>query len=309
MTDVTLHIYDVGTNTKVGKVNEYLEAMGTGAFHGAVEVNGVEWSYGYSPDGTGVFRCPPKGCTAHHYRESLSMGQTKLSKAEVDALVQELKGDWPGFQYDLLRHNCVIFSKTFVDKLGCGPVPGWVTNLAGAGATLMDGFEVGKKKVDEAAIIARAKAGEIDAKYDISGKYQAGAKIILEKAGKFDEEYKVREKALKAAVIARQKAGEAHQAAKEKASAIHKEADDDGDGQVSWEEAKDFLREKAQKTPDIVIGAMSALATAVKTKAAEVHAAADANQDGKVSMDEAVDLSKTKATECGASCQSACSIQ
>ena len=36
------------------------------------------------------------------------------------------KEDWPGFEYDLLRRNCCLFSKEFVEQLGTGPVPGWV---------------------------------------------------------------------------------------------------------------------------------------------------------------------------------------
>ena len=38
--EVTLHIYHVSTDSRVGSINEYLEAMGTGAFHAGVEVNG-----------------------------------------------------------------------------------------------------------------------------------------------------------------------------------------------------------------------------------------------------------------------------
>ena len=85
---VTLHIYHVSTDSRVGAVNEYLEAMGTGAFHAGVEVNGKEWSYGYSPDGSGVFSCSPKGCKAHVYKDSLEMGECQKSSAEIEAIIQ-----------------------------------------------------------------------------------------------------------------------------------------------------------------------------------------------------------------------------
>ena len=75
-----------------------------------------------------------------------------------------MKGDWLGLDYDLLRKNCCLFSKALVEKLGVGPVPGWVTNLAAAGATLHDGILKGKEYADKAAIMAKAKAGEFDEK-------------------------------------------------------------------------------------------------------------------------------------------------
>ena len=90
-TPVTLHIYHVSTNSTVGTVNEYLEAIGTGAFHAGVEVNGVEWSYGYAPDRTGVFSNPPKGCKAHVYKDSLDMGETSKTEKEIDEILEQLK--------------------------------------------------------------------------------------------------------------------------------------------------------------------------------------------------------------------------
>jgi len=71
---VKLHIYDVSTNPTVGKINETLSVVGTGGFHGAVEVYGTEYSYGFVQDGTGIFSNAPKGCLIHHYRESLDIG-------------------------------------------------------------------------------------------------------------------------------------------------------------------------------------------------------------------------------------------
>ena len=152
---VTLHIYHVSTDSRVGAVNEYLEAMGTGAFHAGVEVKSregnLEWSYGYSPDNTGIFSCPPKGCKAHVYKDSIDMGETEKSEEEVSQIIEDMKAEWLGLDYDLLRKNCCLFSKALVDKLGAGPVPSWVTNLAAAGATLHDGILKGKAYADKAS--------------------------------------------------------------------------------------------------------------------------------------------------------------
>ena len=66
MSLVTLHVYDI-TNTSYESANAAItnlnrftkDALGAGGiFHGAVEVNGYEWSFGYCDQGTGViFRC------------------------------------------------------------------------------------------------------------------------------------------------------------------------------------------------------------------------------------------------------------
>ncbi|CAL1171941.1 unnamed protein product [Cladocopium goreaui] len=282
---VTLHIYHVSTDSRVGKINEYLEAMGTGAYHAGVEVNAKEWSYGYTPDNTGVFPCPPKGCKAHVYKESIDMGETEKSKTEIDNIIEEMKENWLGIDYDLLHKNCCLFSAELVKKLGVGPVPSWVTNLAAAGATLHHGILQGKEYADKAAIMAKAKAGEFDAKYDISGKTKAAAKEVLEAAGRFDEQYRVRERAVLAAAAAQAKAGELGKAAQEHAAALHKEMDKDGDGQVSVDELRAYL----------------------KNKAAAAHAAIDKDGDGKITFDEAKSYAADRAGQCG--CAADCTVQ
>merc|ERR1719277_1721999 len=101
---VTLHVYDLGT--AFAGVNMLGRAVGTGAFHAAVEVHGKEWSFGAfsnGPHGSGIFWCPPKGCSAHSYREGLPMGNTTLSKKEFNRLLDRLAREWPGTDYDLLR--------------------------------------------------------------------------------------------------------------------------------------------------------------------------------------------------------------
>lgn len=188
---ITLHIYDVTTETTVRAVNGVFRAVGTGAFHAAVEVLGVEYSFGYIEEGTGVFACEPKLCDMHNYRESLPMGESPLSPSEVADLIAKLSAEWPGEEYDLLKRNCCHFSDTFCQELGVGPIPGWVTNLAGAGATLKDTASATKEFVSAAAVIAAAKAGEVDDKYKISGTVHARAKDLLDRGILIDDKYQI----------------------------------------------------------------------------------------------------------------------
>mmetsp|Transcript_114172 Transcript_114172/g.368870 ORF Transcript_114172/g.368870 Transcript_114172/m.368870 type:complete len:254 (-) Transcript_114172:54-815(-) len=183
---VILQIYDVSGNPAVQRVNKLFRAVGTGAFHAGVEVYGREWSFGFTEEGAGVFCCPPRGCGAHAYREALAMGFTNLTEEEVDELIEQLKEEWPGMDYDLLHRNCCHFSSTLCQRLGVGPVPPWVTNLAAAGATLNKGIKQAAERAQAAAIIARAKAGEIDAQYQIRGKVDARARDLLARAGQLD---------------------------------------------------------------------------------------------------------------------------
>lgn len=192
---VTLHIYDVAGSDIVSGINKLLYPMGTGAFHAGVEVHGAEWSFGYTEEGSGVFSCAPKGCEMHKYRESLPMGRTPLSAGQVEQLIRRLSSEWPGVDYDLLRRNCCTFSDELCVQLGVGHVPKWVTNLAGAGATLHSGFEQTASKAEATAIIAKAKAEDIDAKYQIRSKTEAKAKDIVEKAKALDQKHGISEAA------------------------------------------------------------------------------------------------------------------
>mmetsp|Transcript_17598 Transcript_17598/g.40898 ORF Transcript_17598/g.40898 Transcript_17598/m.40898 type:complete len:420 (-) Transcript_17598:134-1393(-) len=136
---VVLHIYDLAKNETVQGVNSVLRAMGAGAFHAGVEVNGVEWSYGCQdqPDGSGVFQCPPRGCTDHHYRESLAMGMTYRTPEEVANLLGMMRLVWLAGKYDVLHHNCCHFCDEFCKGLGVDGLPFWVSlNIAGVGASL-----------------------------------------------------------------------------------------------------------------------------------------------------------------------------
>jgi len=207
-TGVTLHIYDATGHEVITGMNKALKVLGTGAFHGAVEVYGREWSFGYVEGDTGVFCCEPGKCEAHSYKEAVDMGQTQMSEDEVSALIERMASDWPGESYELLTKNCCSFCDAFCIELGVGPIPKWVSNLAGAGATVQDGLFKAASKVEATRIIAAAKAGEIDEKYQVRSKFQAAAGAAAAKAGEIDEKYQVRQRVEAAGAAAAAKAGE-----------------------------------------------------------------------------------------------------
>merc|ERR1740121_1365348 len=65
------------------------------------------------------------------------MGKAAVSEADVRALLEMLKKEWPVYSYNTLNKNCCHFSNEFCQRLGVGSIPNWVMNLAGAGAALM----------------------------------------------------------------------------------------------------------------------------------------------------------------------------
>jgi len=211
---VRLNVYDVGTTPIVEKINQALRAVGTGAFHVGVEVYGSEWSYGYVESGTGVLYSEPEACSKHRFRESMAAGTTSLSQEEVVNIIAELSQDWLGCDYDFLRKNCVSFSEVMLEKLGAGPIPAWVSNLAGAGAdasaTLLAGATTLLDPSQQAEIagsvarVASEKASEMDAQYNISSTAKAFldpsqsaaiagsvARVASEKASEMDAQHNI----------------------------------------------------------------------------------------------------------------------
>lgn len=135
---VTLHVYDVGTSSGVQSANGLFNILGTGMYHTAVEIYGLEWSFAASQKESGVFYCQPGRCWMHTYREPIHLGIVKISRHGVTDLLGKMAREWHGTSYDVLRRNCCHFCEAFAFQLGLGPIPSWVMSLANAGATLED---------------------------------------------------------------------------------------------------------------------------------------------------------------------------
>jgi hypothetical protein len=137
---VFLHIYDVSEHTYVQWLNVVFAHRWSplkfgGFFHVGVEVYGVEWTFGYCPAGTGVALTVPRRHPGHHYRESLAVGRTALSRTAVASLLGGLSNEYPGTSYSLLRKNCCHFAEELLHRLKCGPIPAWVYRLACIGGS------------------------------------------------------------------------------------------------------------------------------------------------------------------------------
>merc|ERR1712012_663881 len=99
-----------------------------GVFHAGVEVNGLEWCYGYNPNetGSGVHCSMPTEHPNHHYRQTVVLNATELSADEIAEIISTLVELYPGDDYDLLRRTCCHFADDFCKRMGVGGIPGWV---------------------------------------------------------------------------------------------------------------------------------------------------------------------------------------
>lgn len=136
---VRIHIYDVSQKEKIQKINRVLASRRSpikfgGVFHAGVEVDGVEWSYGMSETKSGIFCVEPTKHPGHHFRETITLKDIELTPEEVADVLAELREDYLGYEYDLLRQNCCHFADDFCQRLGAGRLPRWVHRLSRWGA-------------------------------------------------------------------------------------------------------------------------------------------------------------------------------
>jgi len=146
--EVLVNIYEL---IGFGRMNELTAGkqfpLG-GALHAGVEIYGREWSYGGGTGpGAGIVCDIPRGNRQHRFRETLMMGGTTLSDAEVAVVIGKLLESWRPEEYHWLHHNCLAFAHQLCEQLGVGPLPAWVDRFArGAGAV-----DLGIKAVTDSA--------------------------------------------------------------------------------------------------------------------------------------------------------------
>jgi len=132
MAPVTLNVYDLTTQ------NDWTYWCGVGVFHTGVEVYGIEYAYGgHDYDVSGVFATNPREAPgAVYFRESVHMGETDLTPAQVQQLVQQMGSHYKGNAYHLLQKNCNHFASDLCLQLLGRPAPAWINRLAGMAVML-----------------------------------------------------------------------------------------------------------------------------------------------------------------------------
>lgn len=129
---VIVNVYDLSSQ------NSWSYWCGVGIFHAGVEVYGIEYAYGgHEYDYSGVFATKPRDAPGPVvFRESIPVGDTTLSQAEVQQLVQQMGLQYKGNTYHLLQCNCNHFASDLCQRLSGRPAPGWINRLAGLAIAL-----------------------------------------------------------------------------------------------------------------------------------------------------------------------------
>lgn len=139
-----LNVYDVSRSSGVWLLNQMLAhghapwKLG-GIFHAGVEVHGLEWSFGSGEDGgstSGISCHKPRQHPQHHFRQTVRLRRTWLSKSEITNILSAMLEEYPGGSYDLLQRNCCHFADDLCSRLGAGCLPDWVHRLARTGAAI-----------------------------------------------------------------------------------------------------------------------------------------------------------------------------
>eukprot|EP00746_Dinoflagellata_sp_MGD_P003821 gnl/MRDRNA2_/MRDRNA2_107404_c0_seq1.p1 gnl/MRDRNA2_/MRDRNA2_107404_c0~~gnl/MRDRNA2_/MRDRNA2_107404_c0_seq1.p1 ORF type:complete len:378 (-),score=58.49 gnl/MRDRNA2_/MRDRNA2_107404_c0_seq1:55-1188(-) len=138
---VLLNVYDLAE--QIGTANMLLNnsfIKRGGLYHAGVEIYGDEWGfYCTEPQFCGIYPSTrPKYHPVHIYRQSVILGDTKLSEREVHKVLASMRGSWMGGDYDVLHRNCIHFCVDFCEALGVDAPPSWITAAHSAGAALVD---------------------------------------------------------------------------------------------------------------------------------------------------------------------------
>ena len=140
-TAVTLCVYDLAES------NAWTAPIGVGIFHCAVhcELTGLEYNFAAIPDGpdgdgvervsagSGVFRCARGGASRWmpvRLRETHELGATRLARADLALLLDELADAYPASSYHMVARNCNSFCAEFVGRLLGTALPAYVDRPA-----------------------------------------------------------------------------------------------------------------------------------------------------------------------------------
>lgn len=150
-TVVRLHIYDVSHEGTIHQLNKLLANKDApfklgGAFHTGVEVNDLEWCFGYSGSSTkpGIACIVPKSHPHHNFRQTVKVGYTTLTPEEISVVISGLIEDYPGTDYDLFSRNCCHFADDFCQRLGVGTIPAWIHRFSFLGTRVANAMHAAK---------------------------------------------------------------------------------------------------------------------------------------------------------------------
>ncbi|ORX61638.1 DUF862-domain-containing protein [Hesseltinella vesiculosa] len=107
-----------------------------GIYHSGVEICGKEYCFGGHEfkDITGVFAVEAKvGPPGLLFKQSVSVGYTRLSDEQIQAVIHGISKEFVGPSYNLLTRNCNHFTDEFCFRLTGKHAPSWINRAAKLG--------------------------------------------------------------------------------------------------------------------------------------------------------------------------------
>lgn len=125
---VVLNVYDLGEPG----TNDFLFPIGLGLYHSGVQIGNYE-EYTFASGG-GIFSHPPKKAMGATFRESVDLGTYTGSSNDLHDVIEDLRTQFKGEDYNLLVKNCNCFSDELLRRIGKQGIPGYVNRLAYLGS-------------------------------------------------------------------------------------------------------------------------------------------------------------------------------
>ncbi|KAK2956894.1 putative Desumoylating isopeptidase 2 [Blattamonas nauphoetae] len=108
-----------------------------GLYHTGLQIGSNEYAFGRAKTGTGIWmqypKIPPSYCK---FRETIDMGVSFLTSAEIEFILDQLRVEYLGTTYDTLRKNCNHFTDDLLQRI-CGQrIPAWINKSAKLGQSV-----------------------------------------------------------------------------------------------------------------------------------------------------------------------------
>jgi len=160
---VYLNVYDLVPNN-------WGHSWGFGLYHTGVEMMGQEYSF-YGGDqavgGGGILATVPRTVAPPaKFRESIEMGQTRISSSEFKSIISDLAKDFTGDKYHITAKNCNSFSDALCVALLNKHIPSWINRAATLAGPLVSGWLGGAPPVSTPTTAMKAFEGQ---GYKLSG--------------------------------------------------------------------------------------------------------------------------------------------
>lgn len=122
---IYLNIYDLTS------INNFLDCIGIGAYHSAIQIFDTEFSFGAHPyNYTGVIENNPHSNKLIRFRKTIFIGNTNLKLNEINKVLTEMKSKYIGNTYDVFKNNCNHFANDISLKLLSKPIPKYINRLS-----------------------------------------------------------------------------------------------------------------------------------------------------------------------------------